>query len=325
MIANKDLKTILDSVNNSITLSDEEKHILIKAAESADNELTITAFKLDRTEKVKRTTGILLEETIEELEQKRKAVEEQAKIIQVENERKTNELEEARQMQLAMLPKEVPQLSGIDIAVHMQTATEVGGDYYDFSVKENGSLNIAIGDATGHGMKAGIMVSLMKSIFTTNAPKMDIENFFAMANSGIKSMNLKRMMMGFVMLNINKNLFKLVNAGMPPIFLFRNNTHAVDEIIAHGMPIGAMNHSRYIVSDLSLEKEDVILLMTDGMPELQNANNEMYGYKRIRDSFQKVAKKTPEEIIGYLKDEGSAWVNAKEPEDDVTFVVLKVK
>ena len=106
---NNDLKIISDFLNNSNALSDEEKEILIKAAKSADKELTITSFKLDRTEKVKRTTGILLEETIEELEQKRKAVEEQAEIIKEENERKSIELEEARQLQLAMLPKEIPQ------------------------------------------------------------------------------------------------------------------------------------------------------------------------------------------------------------------------
>jgi serine phosphatase RsbU (regulator of sigma subunit) len=112
---------------------------------------------------------------------------------------------------------------------------------------------------------------------------------------------------------------------MPPIFLYRKNVNAVDEIIAHGLPIGAMNHSKYTVSDLSLAKGDVLLLMSDGMPELQNKHNEMYGYHRIRNSFKKVAHKKPDEIIAYLKDESSAWVKDKDPDDDVTFVVIKVK
>ena len=71
-----DLQVILDHIQQSPALSDEEKHVIAKAVKSVDNELTITAFKLDRTEKVKRTTAILLEETIQELEQKRAAVEE---------------------------------------------------------------------------------------------------------------------------------------------------------------------------------------------------------------------------------------------------------
>ena len=321
----KDLQLIQNFLSNSEELNDEDKIILMKALKSADSDFTISEFKLERTEKVKRTTGILLEETIEELEQKRKAVEEQAKIIEAENERKTIEMEEARQMQLAMLPEELPQIENLDIAVYMKTATEVGGDYYDFSFKEDGSLNIAIGDATGHGLKAGIMVSLMKSIFTMNSQKMDIEEFFITANNGIKSMNLKRMMMGFTMLNIDKNKFKLINAGLPPVFLYCKKSNTVTEIKEHDIPVGAMNHTKFNTLNGSLEKGDVILLMSDGMPELQNANNEMYGYERILDGFKKLGNNKPEEIISYLKNEGSTWVNDKEPEDDVTFVVIKVK
>jgi sigma-B regulation protein RsbU (phosphoserine phosphatase) len=107
--------------------------------------------------------------------------------------------------------------------------------------------------------------------------------------------------------------------------LYRKNFDAVDEIIVHGMPIGAMNHSQYTVSELSLNKDDVILLLSDGMPELQNNQNEMYGYERIRTGFNKVAKNTPQEIINYLKNESLNWLNDQDLEDDVTFVVLKAK
>jgi len=174
-------------------------------------------------------------------------------------------------------------------------------------------------------MKAGIMVSSMKSIFTTNSTKMDIENFFATANRGIKSMNLKRMMMGFAMLNINHHHFRLINAGMPPVFLYRNKQKLVNEIREHGMPVGAMSQSNYTVTDQSLEKEDVLLLLTDGMPELQNEKNELYGYQRLQKCFSQIAEKEPQEIVEHLKNIASRWVNDKDPEDDVSFVVIKVK
>ncbi len=77
---------------------------------------------------------------------------ENKKFLQLENDRKTKELEEARQLQLSMLPKTLPQLPHLDIAVYMKTATEVGGDYYDFNVGMDGTLTVVIGDATGHGM-----------------------------------------------------------------------------------------------------------------------------------------------------------------------------
>jgi serine phosphatase RsbU (regulator of sigma subunit) len=254
-----------------------------------------------------------------------KSAERQNRIIQAENERKSKELEEARQMQLSMLPKEIPELENLEIAVHMQTATEVGGDYFDFSLRDDGSVNIALGDATGHGMKAGIMVSSMKSIFTTNSPKMNIDEFFRTANGGVKSMNLKRMMMGFTMLNIQNYNFQMINAGMPPVFYYNNSSKLVEEIKEHGVPIGAMNNIEFKTIRGSLKKGDSILFLTDGMPELHNRKNEMYGYDRIREVFRNVAEKKSEEIITFLVNESSAWLENQDLEDDVTFVVIKVK
>ena len=85
-----------------------------------------------------------------------------AQLAETENERKTKELEEARQLQLSMLPKTLPQLPHLDIAAYMKTATEVGGDYYDFNVAIDGTLTVVLGDATGHGMRAGTMVTSAK-------------------------------------------------------------------------------------------------------------------------------------------------------------------
>ena len=68
-----------------------------------------------------------------------------------------------------MLPKEIPRLPTLDIDVYMKTASEVGGDYYDFDLTSDGTLTIALGDATGHGTKAGVMVALIKSLFNTMA------------------------------------------------------------------------------------------------------------------------------------------------------------
>src|ERR1700729_2133034 len=82
---NKDLQSILDFIQQSDHLNDEEKKSISKSLKDADKELEITSFKLDRTEEVKKTTAILLEETIEELEQKRKAVEAQNKELEIES------------------------------------------------------------------------------------------------------------------------------------------------------------------------------------------------------------------------------------------------
>ncbi|MBS4033547.1 MAG: response regulator, partial [Ignavibacterium sp.] len=137
------------------------------------------------------------------------------------------ELEEARALQLSMLPASTPEIREFEFGVFMETASEVGGDYYDFTFKKDGSLNIAIGDATGHGMRAGIMVSIMKALFISDSSELDLIDFFSNSNKTIKALNLGRMMMAFTVLNINKNRVQFINAGMPPIFIFRNSTKSV--------------------------------------------------------------------------------------------------
>jgi len=254
-----------------------------------------------------------------------KAAEAERRALEAENARKSRELDEARELQLSMLPKELPQLPNLDIGVYMETATEVGGDYYDFHVSMDGTLTVVIGDATGHGMKAGTMVTTAKSLFNSYAPNPDILFSFQEITRCIKQMNFEKLSMCMTMLKIQGNEIKISSAGMPPAFIFRRDTQSTEEHLLKGMPLGSMNKFPYEIKDTKLEPGDTILLITDGLPELKNDADEMYGYKRVRNTFEEVAEKAPEEIITHLKEEGSAWINDQAPDDDVTFVVIKVK
>ena len=250
---------------------------------------------------------------------------ENKKFLQLENDRKTKELDEARQLQLSMLPKVIPQLPHLDIAVFMKTATEVGGDYYDFHVHLDGTLTIILGDATGHGLMSGMMVSIMKSLFMSDRTNKALKPFFENASAAIKDMQLGRLMMALNCVQISKNKIVTTNAGMPPLIIYRNNSQTVEEVVINNMPLGAMKEVVYDVKELKVEKGDTLIMMSDGFVELKNQNQEMYGYKRARNSFEESAKKEPEEIISYLRAEARSWTNDKEPDDDVTFVVIKVK
>lgn len=248
-----------------------------------------------------------------------------AQLAETENERKTKELEEARQLQLSMLPKTLPQLPSLDIAVYMKTATEVGGDYYDFNVALDGTLTVVLGDATGHGMRAGTMVTSAKSLFNSYAANPDILFTFREMTRCIKQMQFQSLAMCMTMLKIQNNKLILSAAGMPPAYLFRHKHKIIEEHLMEGMPLGTMDNFPYELKELELFTGDTILLMSDGFPELQNVNKEQYGYKRARNSFEEVAEKNSEQIIDYLKNEADRWSEGKEPEDDVTFVVIKVK
>ena len=248
-----------------------------------------------------------------------------AQIAEAENERKTKELEEARNLQLSMLPKDLPNLPNLDIAVYMQTATEVGGDYYDFHVGMDGTLTVVIGDATGHGMKAGTMVTTTKSLFNILAPNPDILTTFSEISRVIKGMKFYQLSMCLMLLKIKGDQLFVSSAAMPPALIYRKKKQAIEEIFMKGMPLGSLNDFPYTIKESHLEKGDTILMVSDGLPELTNVNKEMYGYDRTKTEFHLVGEKEPDEIVEHLKNSGSQWLNGKEPDDDVTFVVIKVK
>jgi len=249
----------------------------------------------------------------------------QLSLLRAENQRKSKELEEARQLQLSMLPKVLPNLPHLDIAVYMKTATEVGGDYYDFHVGMDGTLTVVIGDATGHGMKAGTMVTTTKSLFSSHAANPDILFTFQEITRCIKTMNMHMLSMCLSILKIQGNKMQISAAGMPPALLYRSKTKTVEEIILKGMPLGAVQDFPYELRQTEIYPGDTLLLMSDGLPELFNKEKEMFGYERIMDIYRKSASKNPEEIIEELKNEGNRWTNNEAPDDDVTFVVIKVK
>jgi serine phosphatase RsbU (regulator of sigma subunit) len=246
-------------------------------------------------------------------------------LAEAENERKTKELEEARELQLSMLPKDLPNLPNLDIAVYMQTATEVGGDYYDFHVGMDGTLTVVVGDATGHGMKAGTMVTTTKSLFNILAPNPDILTTFSEISRVIKGMQFHQLSMCLMLLKIKGDQLFVSAAAMPPALIYRRKNNAIEEIFMKGMPLGAMNDFPYSLKESQLERGDTILMLSDGLPELTNDNNEMYGYDRTKTEFHSVGEKEPEEIVNHIKSSASQWINDKEPDDDVTFVVIKVK
>ena len=322
---NEHLKKIVTLLENSSGVSDEFQNDIKDAIKAADHDLTVAEFKLERTEKIKRTTAVFLDETIEELEQKRKAVEEQAELIRAENERKSIELEEARQLQHAMLPKELPQCPYLDIAVFMKTSTEVGGDYYDFYVNSNGSLTAVIGDATGHGLRAWTMVTATKSLFESLAAAMEPAGFLRRANRTIKQMHLGTLKMALAMIRIDDRTLTLSSAGMPPILIFHKATQELEEINCEGMPLGSLAKFPYQSTKRTLFAGDKIVLMSDGFPERQNPDGAMLDYPAAYQTIFESSDKSPQELVEHLVQKGDDWANGRPQDDDVTFVVIEVK
>ena len=262
---------------------------------------------------------------IRETELKMKATEAEKRAIEIESERITKELEEARELQLSMLPKELPQLPNLEIGAFMRTATEVGGDYYDFIVQENGTLNVAFGDATGHGLQAGTMVTLMKGFFTSDSSRLGLQEFMNHCSNLIKEIKLGRILMSFSFVKIENNKLIISSAGMPPFYYFSKETKETEEIIIQGMPLGAMRKFSYKIVEKEIKSGDTILLLTDGLPEQMNKDEQMYDYARVKEYFNKHAEASPDEIIQNLIKSGDEWMDGRVQDDDISFVVIKVK
>lgn len=239
-----------------------------------------------------------------------------------ENDRKSSELEDARRFQLSLLPKEVPRFKPFDIAVFTRTATEVGGDYFDFHV--DGSLSVTAGDATGHGAKAGTMVTVIKTLFAGYAPSRMPASFLRDAAEKVKRMDLGRMAMALLVARFDPDKLTVASAGMPPVYLHRKETGDVEEIARGATPLGTLGADYEDIS-ASLGPGDTVLLMTDGFPELLNAQGHQLGYTNAVDEFRKAAcGATANDVIQSLEAAVQRWHGDQPPNDDVTFVVIKV-
>ena len=247
------------------------------------------------------------------------------RLLEAENNRKTRELEEARSLQLSMLPQKMPSVKNYEVAVFMETATEVGGDYYDYSIGNNGELVIAMGDATGHGMKAGIMVASAKSYFHSLVHESDILTMLKRMSAGIKNMNMRMMYMGLSIIQIDGNRVELSSAGMPPILHFKKSTSSVQRITLKGLPLGTKVEYPYESETVEMEKGDMILLMSDGLIELFNSEREMLGIERVEELLRSSDGYSVNDLMNQLKQLIHRWVSGHHSEDDITVMLLKYK
>jgi len=246
------------------------------------------------------------------------------RLLEAENQRKTDELEEARALQLSMLPKKMPSLPDYDLAVYMDTATEVGGDYYDYSVEQDGSLVLAVGDATGHGLKAGIMVAAAKSYFHTLVHEADLVTILSRISSGLRNLNMHLMYMGFILMKCNGRKVDLAIAGMPPVLHYSKKRNKVEQLLLKGLPLGGPANYPYKKKSVELDEGDVLLLMSDGLSELFNPEREILGIERIEQVLLNSADSSSSDIIRQLNQLTETWAAGVDAHDDITLMVLKI-
>ena len=243
-------------------------------------------------------------------------------VKKIEQDRRETELEEAREFQMKMLPKDPPKMLGLEIAAGIKTATEVGGDYYDW-FPQNNSLYVAVGDATGHGMTAGMMVSITKAGLMGTPPHIPPNEVTYGLNRTIKSIDLGKNKMAISIARFWEDRVEFTSAAMPPIYHYKSETNEVDEILLEGLPLGSFKGETYSLLSVETKPGDAYVFISDGLPEATNISEKMLGYKAVLECIKNNGKNSAEEIKQTLFDLGNAWLDGVPNQDDITIVVVK--
>ena len=236
------------------------------------------------------------------------------------------ELRVARSIQEASLPKEVPELEGWEISPRYQPAREVGGDFYDFHLLSEGRLGVVVGDATGKGVPAALVMSTTLGMLQATAGALDSSSpgeVLAQVNETLLARIPKNMFVTcfYAILDPRSGTLRYANAGHDLPYLHRNGK--AEELKARGMPLGLMPKMGYEEKEIVLEAGELTLLYSDGLVEAHDPRGEMFGFPRLREL---VAEHAPEEasLGDFLLRElhtftGEGW----EQEDDITLLTLR--
>jgi serine phosphatase RsbU (regulator of sigma subunit) len=250
----------------------------------------------------------------------------QAQQAQVsERERIEQELRTAQEIQHTFLPKNVPALPGWQLVPYYQPAREVGGDFYDFLPFEDGRLGLVIGDVTGKGIPAALVMTATRTMLRTAAQgTASPGEVFARVNELLFADIPPKMFVTcfYAILDPTSGLMKYANAGhdLP----FRRYKGGVSELRATGMPLGLMPGSCYEEHEVIIAPGENLLFYTDGLVEAHNPGREMFGFPRLKTLLEEHAEGAS--LIRLLLSElksftGEGW----EQEDDVTMVTLQRK
>jgi serine phosphatase RsbU (regulator of sigma subunit)/ketosteroid isomerase-like protein len=239
-----------------------------------------------------------------------------------ERERVEQDLRVAQRIQQASLPEEVPELEGWQINPYYKPARAVGGDFYDFLELPNEHLGLVVGDATGHGVPAALVMSTTCGMLRAVALTVDSPGeVLARVNEALSARIPRSMFVTcfYAILDLKKGSLRYSNAGHDLPYVRRGG--AAEELMARGMPLGLMPGMSYEEKETILEAGEAALFYSDGLVEAHNPKGEMFGFPRLRSLLTEHDEEGL--LVDFLMEElysftGEGW----EQEDDITLVTL---
>jgi serine phosphatase RsbU (regulator of sigma subunit) len=247
-----------------------------------------------------------------------------------ERETLQTELRLARDVQISLMPKENPAVTGFDIAGMSVPAKEVGGDLYDFlPLGEGGTrFGISVVDVSGKGMQAA-----MAAVFTSGAYASEAKqsrspaDILSRLNRGVYHHSRRGHFVSFLLagLDVGTRTLYYANAGQTkPLLRSATEMRWLDVDGVH-FPLGAQPETTYLESALQMSRGDIVCLLTDGFTEAMDASDEPFGAERIEEVFRRpgLSTLTAAEMLNVLADEVGRHTGDAPQHDDMTMVVIK--
>jgi serine phosphatase RsbU (regulator of sigma subunit)/predicted ester cyclase len=244
----------------------------------------------------------------------------------IERGRIEQELEVARSIQQASLPKVVPKLEGWRISPFYRPAREVGGDFYDFHLLSEGRLGLVVGDATGKGVPAALVMSTTLGMLQLAARTLGSPSpgeVLEQVNETLLARIPQNMFVTcfYAILEPESATLRYANAGHDPPYVRRSDDYA-EELRARGMPLGLMAEMEYEEQGISLSEGESVLFYSDGLVEAHDPQGQMFGFPRLGALVAEHGEKGSladlllEELYSFV---GEGW----EQEDDITLLTLQ--
>jgi serine phosphatase RsbU (regulator of sigma subunit) len=235
------------------------------------------------------------------------------------------ELRLARSIQRASLPEEVPQLQGWQISPYYQPAREVGGDFYDFHLLSEGRVGVVVGDATGKGVPAALVMSTTCGMLQLAAGALDSSSageVLSRVNETLFARIPANMFVTcfYAILDPESGSLSYANAGHDLPYLWHGG--AAEELRARGMPLGLMPSMSYEEKELELKAGEGVFFYSDGLVEAHDPKGEMFGFPKLRALVAEYGEERSlgeallEELYSFV---GEGW----EQEDDITLLTLR--
>jgi sigma-B regulation protein RsbU (phosphoserine phosphatase) len=241
-----------------------------------------------------------------------------------------SELELAQEVQKMLLPQEVPNIPGLEIAAFSRPAQIVGGDYFDFIDFNNGFHGLAIADVAGHGVSASLHMASIQALLRTLVPvnKSPAAVMSQVHKLFVHNIRFETFVTFFIgAFDSSAKTLTFCNAGHQPPLIFRKSKTREGSIVKlqpTGAAIGLVEEAEFAEKTVDLQKDDLLVLYTDGIIEAENNQNQQFGRDRLDALIRQSERMAVKEVIQKIRLSLEVFSEGKPLADDTTIVICKI-